>query len=351
MVKIDNIFGDIKKGCQDNAIYQTYHGKQIRRARYKEEKEPSKGQLNQRNRFKNAVKWLNGLSSLEKSNLKEYYKKSFLAWTPGQPSTWYNWAKTFYLSSPQLIVLDETTNKYQIKHPSIFSVSEYDLTGQKIYSVDGLSNIINQKFTDVFSRSPNLDISKIIVETLTGEVFEFGLKVNIPEVITVLDYELVDEKDIPAESTEIVFDGLDGDSAGEYLIEGYLTQIPVGASSYLYVKPNSANSTYRGNRFGSYYGVTSVGTANISAGFLIAVTPVVETYTYYFRAFLVCLEGKYKHWHCEDTGYGNTRSGGGVYNVVYHSTDNITSLKIEVTNGSFNGHIRLLKRIKIQVEK
>jgi len=184
MVKIQNVFGDIKKGKQDNAIYQLHYGRQIRRVAYKEKIQPSLRQINQRIRFKDAVLWVNSLTSPEKTNLKKYYSKSYQSWKPGQPSTWYNWAKTFIMKKPELNLSASSPYTYFINHPAILKIEELDDSGGVVYTSNNLSNITAMVFKDHFSKDPNTDTVSLRVTTLPGIVFEYDLDVPQPIIIS-----------------------------------------------------------------------------------------------------------------------------------------------------------------------
>jgi hypothetical protein len=176
MVKIDNIFGDVKTGVQDNAIYQKHYGRQIRRSGYKENKTPSPRQLKQRQLFKDAVEWVRGLSGSEKRSIKEYYKKSYSSWTPGQPSTWYNYAKNFFLLRPRFVLDVALSTKYSLFHPAILKVEEIDGDGNVIYLADNLTVLELDVFSDKFSHRANSGCAMVRVTTLPGLVFEYTLK-------------------------------------------------------------------------------------------------------------------------------------------------------------------------------
>lgn len=182
MVKIQNVFGDIKKGKQDNAIYQLHYGRQIRRVGYKEKIQPSLRQINQRMRFKDAVSWVNSLTSTEKANLKKYYSKSYPSWKPGQPSTWYNWAKTFVMTRPSFSIIDEDSGRYVIKHPCILKIEEFNIYGRPLFIHDNLSNILENKYCSEYSRVPHEKCGLIQVTIINGDTFKYSLTEFIPPV-------------------------------------------------------------------------------------------------------------------------------------------------------------------------
>jgi len=184
MVKVNNIFGDIKKGKQDNAIYQLKYGQQIRRAAYKEVKDPSPRQITQRNLFKDAVEWVKSLTSSEKTSLKKYYRKTYHSWKPGEPSTWYNWAKTLVMKKVEFSYSHEYPYNYVVHHPAILKVEELSEGGDLLFETNNLSNINNLKFTNNFSSTGARDCHTVVVTTLPGVVYEFVLDVERGITIT-----------------------------------------------------------------------------------------------------------------------------------------------------------------------
>lgn len=184
MVKVNNIFGDIKKGKQDNAIYQLKYGQQIRRAAYKEVKDPSPRQITQRNLFKDAVEWVKSLTSSEKTSLKKYYRKTYHSWKPGEPSTWYNWAKTFVMTTPSLKYVASYPYTYTITHPSILKIEELNSYGEVLFSSDGLSDLLSEKITNNYTKDPNPQTTTIRITTLPGIEYEENIIQKLSIVIS-----------------------------------------------------------------------------------------------------------------------------------------------------------------------
>lgn len=183
MVKIQNVFGDIKKGKQDNAIYQLHYGRQIRRVGYKEKIQPSLRQINQRIRFKNAVNWVKNLSVEEKNHIKQYFRQVYPYYEKGQPATWYNFAKNFVLTLPEFQLIDSETGLYQIKHPAIKSVVEYTADDKVLNSYDNLSSLPSLNLCDTFERTCNPATSYIIVTTLPGCHYKYKIKLTVAQLI------------------------------------------------------------------------------------------------------------------------------------------------------------------------
>lgn len=168
MVKITNVLGDIKTGNSGDYIFQRVHGKQVMRKGYKQKKPPSPAQLEARSRFKESINWVNSLTSIEKSGLKELYHKQFPSYTKGQPSTWYNYGKWLYIKTPKITTINSTPREYEVSHPAIQTINYYDDIKRSIVSFDDLSSLEGSIATSTYHIEVPLYIHAIGLTTLCG---------------------------------------------------------------------------------------------------------------------------------------------------------------------------------------
>lgn len=183
MVKITNEFGDKYTGKQGEAIYQKHYGTQIRRKAYKEDKEPSKRQIQVRNNFKDATSWVKSLSYEQREDLKKFYKTSKISYSNGYPVNWYNFAKWIYIKKPEFQILDSETNDYQIDHPSIVSIKEMDEYGFVHFYESNISTFQDLNLNKKYIKTPTPYTTKIIVTLLTGLIYEYIITSTITSLI------------------------------------------------------------------------------------------------------------------------------------------------------------------------
>lgn len=119
MVKIKNIYGDIKKGKQAGSIYQERYGQQIRRLSGQLPSTISPLQFEIRKNFQDAVLYVQSLTTEEIANIKEEYQVARNTNPSAAPINWWNYAKKKYLE--------------QIYHPAVEPVPEDLLYFDKNY--------------------------------------------------------------------------------------------------------------------------------------------------------------------------------------------------------------------------
>lgn len=188
MVKIFNELGEKKTGKLGNSIYQNINGVQVRRSNFKRDKPASPNQIKTRKRFTDAVTWVKNLSYDETQGIKKYFNQSFLSYKKGEPSTWYNFAKNLYMVTPDFILTENTTDKLKITHPGIKDIKIYNETGILQLAYTNLSNLIESLFKTSFIIQLYPSYSSIQVETVTGQIYTYGVSVTpIPEGYTCFD--------------------------------------------------------------------------------------------------------------------------------------------------------------------
>jgi hypothetical protein len=87
MVKIVNVFGDMKFGADGPAVYQNFYGKQIRRQRREHKKNDTPPQLEIQAGFKDGINFAETLSRDEIANVEAFIKE--MGWN----ITWHNFAR------------------------------------------------------------------------------------------------------------------------------------------------------------------------------------------------------------------------------------------------------------------
>lgn len=168
MVKIENIYGDKYTGKSSNAIYQKQYGQQIRRKAYKQNKSPSKKQIETRNRFKEAIQQVKNLSSADVQIIKKFYhilkERNPRQW----PVNWYNFAKLCYLKQPTITILNPETLEYQITYFSIYQITEKTVSGLTLYDSGILSNPETGQFHKTYNKTPEPITNNIEITVLPG---------------------------------------------------------------------------------------------------------------------------------------------------------------------------------------
>ena len=183
MVKLRSTIGLKLKGKHGNFIFQDVNGDQVLRQGYKEKKEPTPQQLEVRERFKLAVSWAKNLSTAEKRYIRQYYKELYPSWVPGQPSTWYNFAKSFVLTVLKFELVNAEQRTYLIEHPGIVSVYQYDSNNILIQSIENLTILSDLKFKNKLVITALNSTTTIIITTLGGASYTFNINPAITELI------------------------------------------------------------------------------------------------------------------------------------------------------------------------
>ena len=106
MVKITNVYGDVKVGKQGQAVYQRHYGQQIRRTLKPKTGQVSKMQLEQRLRFKQALDWRASLTRDARLYLEGFAINHHIVDDYGIPLSWDKFALKIALQRPEVVLLD-----------------------------------------------------------------------------------------------------------------------------------------------------------------------------------------------------------------------------------------------------
>ena len=176
MVKIENTYGDTYTGKTSNAIYQRHYGNQIRRKTYKQNKSPSKKQLETRNRFKEAIQQVKNLSPADVQIIKKFYhilkERNPRQW----PVNWYNFAKYLHLKRPEIKIINPSTLEYQINYFNIYQVHEIDSTGNIIYNSGNLSDPEIGKLQNYYTHTPDINTITLLISPSPGIIHEYQIR-------------------------------------------------------------------------------------------------------------------------------------------------------------------------------
>lgn len=183
MVRVNNIFGDITTGKSGEAVYQRKYGRGMRRL-YKEVKPSSSpGQIEQNENFKKTIAWIKTLTAQEKQAVKKYCREKKIGNKIGEPIHWYNWLKSLGLKKARIRLIDEENMRYRIEHNAIFSVREIDSFGKVKVEIDGLSDLLDSRYLDVFEYDKKYADSILEVTTLPGIKYMVGEVVEAVEML------------------------------------------------------------------------------------------------------------------------------------------------------------------------
>ena len=107
MVKITNQFGDVKTGKQHTVVYQGHYGNQTRRMLKDKKDEHTRGQLEQRERFKTGIDFAKNLTKAQRDFIKTYMAEAGIRSPDGLPTTWYTFAKKIAMTRPEVEIETE----------------------------------------------------------------------------------------------------------------------------------------------------------------------------------------------------------------------------------------------------
>jgi hypothetical protein len=105
MVKVTNLFGDIKIGKQGLCVYQRVHGQQVRRLLSPKRGIESKAQAEHRQLFQFALAWRKQLTRDNRNFLEDYALSHGIVDSYGAPLTWDKLALKIVLEKPKMILL------------------------------------------------------------------------------------------------------------------------------------------------------------------------------------------------------------------------------------------------------
>ncbi len=175
----------------------------------------------------------------------------------------------------------------------------------------------------------------------------------ISEVEEASGWQLVEEKEVPAESTTTTFTGLNGDADGKYKLEYELDIVSGGFERFLKMQPN--NDTVAGYRNAvhsfSYAGGSPGHTSLIAKGghvFLLGSTWSDANTKIEGEAIIRAVSGKRRKMEVkvsqsyDDNNFGEDN----VLTYWLDTSSNITNLVLLLSGGTFSGNIKLYKWIE-----
>ena len=149
MVKIENQFGDVKRGKQGRAVYQRVYGKQVRRAHKEKKDADTVTQHAQRNRFRKGIAFWNSLTHSQRQFLKSYMTEAGITAPDGLPTTLYSFVKRIAMTVPKVtmeveVYGDEFTGTYaswNYRNPTTLSN-----TGSELSNFQTLITLTTENF-------------------------------------------------------------------------------------------------------------------------------------------------------------------------------------------------------------
>jgi len=170
-------------------------------------------------------------------------------------------------------------------------------------------------------------------------------------VEVIVGWKFIAEKVAPAGTTEVIFDGLDGDTDKQYMLigDGYMTLD--GVDRHIYLAPNGIETDQHnmeiqadwpgntsGPRAARNYPDSRISLARNGWGL---------NGDYTFRALMHAKTGLRRHIISLFHWWRADREAGGLRTSIWDDTaTNITSLAIRISGGSFSGTFRLFKMIE-----
>lgn len=106
MVKISNVYGDIKTGKQSGVCYQRHYGQQVRRTISPKTTPSTNPQLFHRQRFQAGLAWRKTLSKHARAYLDGYTIHHSLFDDNGVPLDWSRFALKIALEAPKVAIQD-----------------------------------------------------------------------------------------------------------------------------------------------------------------------------------------------------------------------------------------------------
>ena len=187
MVKITNKFGDVKRGKQHTVVYQGHYGNQTRRMLKNKKDEHTRGQLEQRERFRVGIDFAKSLTKAQKDFIKSYMTEAEIRSPDGLPTTWYSFVKKIAMTRPEVdIKIGEDAGEITIHHPAIKS---YEIVGTGI-KAENLSNL--EDHISTFARQNIHDLIPTAIKVTTLAEQEYTFPYSSEGTIFKLDYGKLD---------------------------------------------------------------------------------------------------------------------------------------------------------------
>ncbi|MBE9592291.1 MAG: DUF2341 domain-containing protein [Proteobacteria bacterium] len=161
MVKIINQFGDVKKGKQHTAVYQNIYGNQMRRTLKDKKDEHTKGQLEQRERFKVGIDFAKGLTKAQRDFIKSYMADAGIRSPDGLPTTWYSFTKKIAMTRPKVEMETEADEEFAAPYTNWSyrrPITLNNTTGGELTNHQVLITLTTENFTYANCKNDGSDI-------------------------------------------------------------------------------------------------------------------------------------------------------------------------------------------------
>jgi hypothetical protein len=215
--------------------------------------------------------------------------------------------------------------EFEITHPDILSPT--NKLDDKIYAK-------KHNFSGQLPLENLPDGLQSIVDQLGGKIL--------------LGYEFVDEKNLPAETTSVIFDELDLETDGGYLIEFNVLISNPSFPYQLYLLPNNSSSNLRSS-IAYFYSSPGSGTRSFTDKVPLAHCNTPDNPLYIRgKCTVERLPNYYKSFMGESSVDSSREVNRCVFSSLVSNAINLTSLTCTCTSGTFSGTIRLWKKILIE---
>ncbi len=166
------------------------------------------------------------------------------------------------------------------------------------------------------------------------------------EISNIKGWELIEEKTLNSGTTTTTFTNLNGNVDLEYLVE-YELNITSGDNTIVVRPNNDSESNYVGTLLEDY---NTTGAVYSKAALVLASTGWNEATFAWGKGLINPVSGRKRSLLNECIRLPNSTSNSAwtkTWGYWTNTTDNITSLSIVATSGSFSGKIRLYKKIPL----
>jgi len=170
-------------------------------------------------------------------------------------------------------------------------------------------------------------------------------------LVEVVGWQLIEEKEAPTGSTELVFTGLNGDEDKQYMLigDGYMTLD--GVDRHIYLAPNGVETGQHNMELNTWWNGVEEG-VDPSRNYPDSRISLARNGwgldgDYFFRALIHAKTGlrrhiiSFTHFWRTDREFAGTR-----FSIWDDIVTNITSLAIRISGGSFSGKFRLFKMVE-----
>jgi hypothetical protein len=173
MVKVSNIYGDLKFGKQGDAVYQNHYGNQVRRKWDGKKKNNKPKQIEVQEKFRAGLEFANSLTPAEKQSLEYWINSNKLR------MTWHNFACSiamtpvkieYSVSRFQIVLPFSFSQSIRIEHPAIKRIDLYGKDEGLVLTVT-LTNLESGNIINNFSYIPSATVTSVDVTTGDDKVW------------------------------------------------------------------------------------------------------------------------------------------------------------------------------------